>query len=125
VNIRLILALLFVIGLGAENWWLWNKAKNSCIQGVLSGVSTFQKEQEAVAKEDVKQAEADTKTITELQAEIRALRERKNRRVVQAPTSKESAQSGCADAAQGGAVLPGDALDRVREAAGKTNPGGP
>ena len=125
MNIRLILALLFVIGLGAENWWLWNKAKDSCIQNVVAGVSTFQKEQEVVAKADVAQAEADTKTITELQAEIRALRERKNRRVVQAPTSKESAQSGCSDAAQGGAVLPGDALDRVREAAGKTNPGGP
>lgn len=118
MNLRLILALLFVIGLGAENWWLWNKAKDSCIQGVLSGVSVFQKEQEAVAKEDVKQAEADTKTITELQAQISALRERKNKRGVQAPANQASAPLGCD-------VLPSDALDRVREAAGKTNPGSP
>lgn len=118
MNIRLILALLFVIGLGAENWWLWNKAKDSCIQNVVAGVSTFQKEQEAVAKEDVKQAEADTKTITELQAEISALKQRKNRRAsVLAPPSKESAPpASCLDAG---------ALDRVREAAGKTNPGSP
>ncbi len=116
---RLILALLFVIGLGAENWWLWNKAKDSCIQNVISGVSTFQKEQEAVAKEDVKQAEADTKTITDLQAEIRALRERKNQRtVVQAPSSK-------ANAAPPASCLDAGALDRVREAAGKTRPRSP
>jgi hypothetical protein len=114
VTTRLIFALLFVIGLGAENWWLWNKAKNSCIQNVISGAATFQKEQEAVAKADIAQAEADTKTITGLKEEIRALREKRNSRV-QAATDKESAPSpSCLD--------PG-ALERVREAARKTRPG--
>jgi hypothetical protein len=115
VTTRLIFVLLFVIGLGAENWWLWNKAKNSCIQNVISGAATFQKEQEAVAKADIAQAEADTKTITGLKEEIRALRDKRNRREVQAATNKESAPSpSCLD--------PG-ALERVREAARKTRPG--
>jgi hypothetical protein len=115
VTTRLVFALLFVIGLGAENWWLWNKAKNSCIQNVISGATTFQKEQEAVAKADIAQAEADTKTITGLKEEIRALREKRNSREVQAAPNKESAPSpSCLD--------PG-ALERVREAARKTRPG--
>lgn len=112
---RLIIALLVVIGLGAENWWLWNKAKNSCIQNVIAGATTFQKEQGKAAVADIAQAEADTKTITELKEEISALRNKRNRRVQEATTNGQSAAPG--------SCLSAGALDRVREAAGKTGPG--
>ncbi len=111
---RLIVALLFVIAIGAENWWLWNKAKDSCIQNVVSGAATFQKEQEKAAEADVAQAEADTKTITELKEEISVLRQKRSQRsVARAVPNQESAPS-CLDAG---------ALERVREAARKTRSG--
>lgn len=58
-----------VLLLGVDNWWAYNKGKDSVIRNVVAGISTTAKQQEKKAVEDVKQASADTQTIAQLQSE--------------------------------------------------------
>ena len=58
--VRLALAIVFVIALGVENFWVYRKGQDSIISNVVAGVATTVKQQDQAATEAVQAATAAT-----------------------------------------------------------------
>lgn len=100
--VKLYLALALLAILAAENYWVYTKGRESVFKGIISGTATFQEKQQELAKEDIKQATADTRTITKLEKERDSLKQQ---------LEKTRSSAG----------LSGDALRRVQSAINRAN----
>lgn len=102
IYVKILLALTLLLMFGVENYWVYTKGRESVFRGIISGTATFQEKQQELAKEDVKQATADTRKITKLEKERDSLKQQ---------LEKTRSSAG----------LSGDALRRVQQAVSDAN----
>lgn len=114
IYLRLAIILAFLAALAAQDWWVYTKGKDSVFKGIIAGQATFQKEQSKAAVQDIAQATADSKTITQLEVERDNLRKKLQAAKLQktTPSNTSVAPSQC--------TMPDSVLDELRKAADAT-----
>ena len=104
--IRLIIIFVLLAGLGVQDWWVYNKGKDSVIKSVVSGVATTAAKQDKQETVDLQKATDVTKQLASLEAKNRDLTKKLQASVQADP------RANC--------VLSPDELSALQSAAGST-----